>query len=82
MLDVAACVSGKENCGVATMEEIEVLIGALKNPSPVVRDAGLRGLSAIVDCFPTYENDYGNALRVNKYIWITRFDVNEETRYV
>lgn len=80
LLDVTSCLSEKEGCARATMSEIDVLLEALQNPIVVVRDAALRGLSIMTSSFPRYTEDYNNALRINKRIWIACFDTNEENR--
>lgn len=62
------------------MSEIDVLLEALQSPLSVVRDAALRGLSVMTASFPSYIEDYNDALKINKRIWIACFDVNEENR--
>lgn len=80
LLDVTSCLSKNEGCAKATMSEIDVLLEALQSPIVVVRDAALRGLSVMTSCFPTYTEDYNNALRINRRIWIACFDTNDENR--
>lgn len=80
LLEVANCVSGQPGCALATTDEIDVLLTALQSPIAVVRDAALRGLTIIVSSLPSYDNNYDYALKVNKRIWIERFDENEENR--
>ncbi|KAJ8966633.1 hypothetical protein NQ314_003400 [Rhamnusium bicolor] len=80
LLEVAGCISGQPGCAKATAAEIDVLLGALQSPTGVVRDAALRGLTIIVSSLPTYDTNYEYALKVNKRIWIARFDENEENR--
>lgn len=80
LLDVTSCLSTNNGCAKATMSEIDVLLEALQSATVVVRDAALRGLSVMTSCFPSYTEDYNNALRINKRIWIACFDTNEENR--
>ncbi|XP_066249177.1 stalled ribosome sensor GCN1 [Euwallacea similis] len=80
LLDIAQSVSGKEGCATATFEEIDVLLTALQNRITVVRDAALRALIIMVSCLPNFETDYQYGLKLNKRIWIARFDENEENR--
>ncbi|XP_057670075.1 eIF-2-alpha kinase activator GCN1 [Diorhabda carinulata] len=80
LLEVAACISGKEGCAKATNDEIDVFLSALQSPASVVRDAALRGLTIDILSLPTFESDYNYALKVFKRIWIARFDENDENR--
>ncbi|KAL3270236.1 hypothetical protein HHI36_009292 [Cryptolaemus montrouzieri] len=80
LLDVARCLSGREGCSEASMVEIDVLLDSLQEPQSVVRDSALRALTIIVDCLPTFEKDYEYALKLNKRIWIAKFDVMKENR--
>lgn len=80
MLDVAASASGEENCAVATLNELDVLLGALQNPQEMVRDSALRGLSLMISSIPSYGDNYEFALKLSKRIWIAKFDCNEENR--
>lgn len=80
LLDVTSCLSENEGCAKATINEIDVLLDALQNPIVVVRDAALRGLSVMTSSFPNYNDEYNDALRINKRIWIACFDTNEENR--
>lgn len=41
-LEVATSASGVEGCGKATENEIDCLLGALQNPSSVVREVALK----------------------------------------
>lgn len=72
--------SGNPGCASATADEIDVLLTALQSPITVVRDAALRGLTIIASSLPSYDNNYDYALKVNKRIWVARFDENEENR--
>lgn len=72
--------SGQPGCATATKNEIDVLLTALQSPSSVLRDAALRGLIIVNQSLPTYETDYDYAIRLNKRIWIAKFDENEENR--
>lgn len=82
LLDASDCVSGKADCVPATMNEIGVLLNALESPVSVVRDAALRGLFGMSSSFPTYEQSYDDALRINKRIWVACYDVNEDNRFL
>ncbi|KAK9878672.1 hypothetical protein WA026_023121 [Henosepilachna vigintioctopunctata] len=82
LLDVAKCLSGKEGSTEATKSEIDVLLEGLQAVKSVVRDSALRALTIIVDCLPTFETDYEYALKLNKRIWIAKFDVIEENRII
>ncbi|XP_045475078.1 eIF-2-alpha kinase activator GCN1 [Harmonia axyridis] len=78
LLDVAKCLSGKEDCSEASKAEIDVLLEALQRPEPVVRDAALRALTILIDCLPTFESDSSYALKLNKRVWIAKFDEMKE----
>ncbi|KAJ4427091.1 hypothetical protein ANN_24706 [Periplaneta americana] len=78
LLDVATSGSGTIGCARASADEVDSLLAALQNPSAVVRDAALRGLIAMVGAFPTLKEDYEQALRLIRRIWVARFDVSEE----
>ncbi|KAF5292015.1 hypothetical protein FQA39_LY14132 [Lamprigera yunnana] len=80
LLDVAVSASGEENCGKASLEELEVLLAALQNPKDVVRDSALRGLTYIIPSIPSFKENYEVALDINKRVWIARFDVCEENK--
>ncbi|GFG32063.1 hypothetical protein Cfor_06845 [Coptotermes formosanus] len=80
LLDVATSGSGAADCARASADEIDSLLVALQNPSAVVRDAALRGLIAMVGAFPTLKEDYDQALRLIRRIWVAQFDVSEENR--
>lgn len=79
LLEVAAAVSGDIGCAKATTSEIDVLLAALQSPIVVVRDAALRSLTIIVSSLnEIHDNDYKS--KINKRIWIIKFDENEENR--
>jgi hypothetical protein len=42
--------------------------------------AMLQGLIAMVGAFPTLKEDYEQALRLIRRIWVAQFDVSEENR--
>ncbi|KAH1001345.1 eIF-2-alpha kinase activator GCN1-like isoform X2 [Dendroctonus ponderosae] len=80
LLDIANSVSGNPGCAKATLDEIDVLLSALQSKVDVGRDAALRALLIIVSSLPTFEDDYEYALRLNKRVWISRFDQVHENR--
>ncbi|PSN31349.1 eIF-2-alpha kinase activator GCN1, partial [Blattella germanica] len=80
LLDVATSGSGAPGCARASADEIDSLLSALQNPSAVVRDAALRGLIAMIGAFPTLKEDYEQAIRLIRRIWVARFDVCEENK--
>ncbi|XP_074026538.1 lethal (3) 80Fj [Leptinotarsa decemlineata] len=80
LLEVARCVSGQPGCAKATLDEIDVLLGALQSPAVVVRDAALRSLIIDIASLPNSESDFENSLKVCKRVWIATFDENEENR--
>nr|CAD7392316.1 unnamed protein product [Timema cristinae] len=80
LLDLAMSGSGEEGCAFANSDEIQCLLSALQNPSAVVRDAALRGLAAMVRALPTSKQNYEEAVRLTRRIWVARFDVVEENR--
>lgn len=41
----------------------------------------LQGLIAMVGAFPTLKEDYDQALRLIRRIWVSQFDVSEENRW-
>ncbi|KAI4470055.1 translational activator gcn1-related [Holotrichia oblita] len=75
LLDVA-----KASAETATMDEIKVLLEALRSNVQVVRDAGLRGLHAMRHSIPTFMDNYDEAVFISKQIWIAKFDIAEENR--
>lgn len=80
-MEVAAAVSGDVGCAKATTSEIDVLLTGLQSPIVVVRDAALRSLTIIVSSLnDVQEIEY--KLKINKRIWIVKFDENEENRFV
>lgn len=82
ILDVAASAGDANGCYRASIDEINVLLEALQSPIEVVRDAALRGLTLMISSIPSFEKNYDDALRISKRIWIAKFDVSTENRYV
>ncbi|XP_030761834.1 eIF-2-alpha kinase activator GCN1 isoform X2 [Sitophilus oryzae] len=80
LLEVARALSGEAGCVIASLDEIDVLLTALQNPTSVVRDAALRALIIMVSCLPNFDSDYEYTLKLNKRIWIAKFDETEENR--
>ncbi|XP_031350613.1 eIF-2-alpha kinase activator GCN1-like [Photinus pyralis] len=80
LLDVAISASGAKNCSKASVQELEVLLTALQNPKDVVRDSALRGLAYMIQSIPTFDESYDLALKINKRVWIARFDSSEENK--
>lgn len=80
LLDIARSVSGKQGCGIAILDEVDVLLTALQSSISVARDAALRALIIVAGCLPRFEMDYKYALKLNKRIWIARFDDVDENR--
>ncbi|XP_046688091.1 eIF-2-alpha kinase activator GCN1-like [Homalodisca vitripennis] len=80
LLDVAASGSGGPGCARASVEEIDCLLGALQNPSQVVRDSGLRGLTVMVPALPKQSENPELYLRLTRRVWVAKFDVAEENR--
>lgn len=78
LLDIAKCLSGAPDCSDASKAEIDVLLEALQYEKGVVRDAALRALTIIVDCLPNLETESEYALKLNKRIWIAKFDKIKE----
>ncbi|XP_071447058.1 stalled ribosome sensor GCN1 [Hetaerina americana] len=80
LLEVAASGSGQDGCARASPEEIDCLLVALQDSAAAVRDAALRGLSAMVAALPTPQENYEQAIRIRKRLWVTQFDTAEENR--
>lgn len=81
-LSVADSCSTNEKCDPASRDEILCLLSALQNPSRNVRYTAIKALQKVVDAFPTSKKDNHIILRITKRIWITKFDIYEENRYV
>ncbi|KAG8223949.1 hypothetical protein J437_LFUL003757 [Ladona fulva] len=62
LLNVAASGSAQSGCARASAEEIDCLLVALQNASAAVRDAALRGLSAMVAALPSLKENYEQAI--------------------
>ncbi|KAF7282220.1 hypothetical protein GWI33_003020 [Rhynchophorus ferrugineus] len=80
LLDVSHALCGETGCGLASLEEVDVLLAALQNPAAVVRDAALRALLIIESCLPDFDSDYDYTIKLYKRIWIAKFDEIEENR--
>lgn len=80
ILDVASSTNEAKGGAKASLDEIDILLGALQNPTEVVRDAALRSLSFMISSIPSYEENYTEALKISKRIWIAKYDVSEENR--
>ena len=52
LIDTAAAAGAGPGCATAGPRETESLLAALQNEVPAVRDAGLRGLTALVAALP------------------------------
>lgn len=80
ILDVAKSASNLEGCALASIDEIDVLLEALQSQIEVVRDAALRGLSLMISSIPSFEENYDDALRISKRVWIAKYDISAENR--
>uniref|UniRef100_A0A1B6CCQ0 TOG domain-containing protein n=1 Tax=Clastoptera arizonana TaxID=38151 RepID=A0A1B6CCQ0_9HEMI len=80
LLEVATCASGGKGCGRASSIEVECLLGALQNPSQVVRDAALRSLIAMVSALPKSKNEDELYISLTRRIWVAKYEVSEENR--
>ncbi|XP_043572024.1 eIF-2-alpha kinase activator GCN1 [Chiloscyllium plagiosum] len=80
LTSLCASSSGEEGCAYAEQEEIDVLLQALLSPCSAVRDAALRGLLEMNMVLPTPDSDEKNGLNLLRRLWVSQFDVDEETR--
>ena len=78
LIEVSSACSGKCGCAKAGKEEIEILLGSLQNNIEAVRDAGLRGLLAMITALPKE----GDSLRdlIVRRVWVAKFDPCEENQ--
>lgn len=81
-LAVADSCSTNEKCDPASREEILCLLSALQNPSQNVRCTAIKALQKVADAFPTSKKDNQIILRITKRIWITKYDIYEENRFI
>lgn len=70
--------SGDENCGFATMEEINVLLLALLLCEEQARLAVLQGLKALEVVLPDVDSDYKNGMYVVQRLFVACFDPSEQ----
>ncbi|XP_067861626.1 stalled ribosome sensor GCN1 [Heptranchias perlo] len=80
LTSLCASSSGEEGCAYAEQEEIDVLLQALLSPCSAVRDAALRGLLEMNMVLPTPDSDEKNGLNLLRRLWVSQFDVDEESR--
>uniref|UniRef100_A0A4W3H8T3 GCN1 activator of EIF2AK4 n=1 Tax=Callorhinchus milii TaxID=7868 RepID=A0A4W3H8T3_CALMI len=80
LTSLCASSSGEEGCAYAEQEEIDVLLQALLSPCSSVRDAALRGLLEMNMVLPTPDSDEKNGLNLLRRLWVSQFDVDEESR--
>ncbi|ROT65240.1 Translational activator GCN1 [Penaeus vannamei] len=76
--EMCQCASGDIGCDKASLDEINVLLNALQVPQQAVRDAALRGLIVVVNCFPTMETDQETSLHITHRLWVARHDISED----
>lgn len=81
-LAVADSCTTNEKCDPASRDEILCLLTALQNPSRNVRCTAIKALQKVVDAFPTSKKDNQIILRITKRIWISKYDIYEENRFV
>ncbi|XP_051887942.1 eIF-2-alpha kinase activator GCN1 [Pristis pectinata] len=80
LTSLCASSSGEEGCAYAEQEEIDVLLQALLSPCSAVRDAALRGLLEMNMVLPTPDSDEKNGLKLLRRLWVSQFDVDDESR--
>ncbi|XP_072911784.1 stalled ribosome sensor GCN1 [Hemitrygon akajei] len=80
LTSLCASSSGGEGCAYAEQEEIDVLLQALLSPCSAVRDAALRGLLEMNMVLPTPDSDEKNGLKLLRRLWVSQFDVDDESR--
>lgn len=81
-LTVAESCSTDDKCDSASRDEISCLLSALQNPSRNVRNTAIKALQKVSAAFPTSKKDNQIILRITKRIWITKYDIYEENRFV
>lgn len=81
-LAIADSCSTDDKCDPASRDEILCLLSALQNPSRNVRYTTIKALQKVAEAFPTSKKDNQIILKITKRIWITKFDVYEENRFV
>ncbi|KAK6638077.1 hypothetical protein RUM44_008502 [Polyplax serrata] len=79
LLEVASAASGNDDgCCRAEYGEIEALLTAVQNPSEIVREAGLKGLTAMHRSFPGIKENFELNTLITRRIWVASYDVNED----
>lgn len=81
-LAVADSCSIDEKCDPVSRDEILCLLSALQNPSRNVRYTTIKALQKVADAFPTSKKDNQIILRITKRIWITKYDIYEDNRFI
>lgn len=81
-LAIADSCSTDDKCDPASRDEILCLLSALQNPSRNVMYTTIKALQKVADAFPTSKKDNQIILKITKRIWITKFDIYEENRFV
>jgi len=77
LIDTAHAAGGGVGCALANAEEVESLLGALQNEVEAVRDAALRGLTAMVPALPS---SGPLADRITRRVWVARCDPLPENK--
>lgn len=79
-LDVAQSISGQKFRAEASKEDVEFLMCVLQSDMEIVRDAGVRALTAMVMALPSINDDYELGLLIIRRIWIAKHDVSNDIR--
>ncbi|GFQ96680.1 eIF-2-alpha kinase activator GCN1, partial [Trichonephila clavata] len=80
LIKTCEAASGEEDCSVAEMPEIEILLSALLLREEKARLASLLGLKSIETVLPHPDADYENGIQVAQRIFVACFDPVEENR--
>ncbi|XP_042907743.1 stalled ribosome sensor GCN1 [Parasteatoda tepidariorum] len=82
LLKTAEAVSGDDNCSVAEMPEIDILLSALFLNDEQARLSALQSLSAIEMVLPTPDADYEDGMHVMQRIFVACYDEAEQNKKI
>ncbi|GBM59452.1 eIF-2-alpha kinase activator GCN1 [Araneus ventricosus] len=82
LIKTCEAASGDDNCSVAEMPEINVLLSALLLREEKARLASLLGLKSLEMVLPHPETEYENGMQIVRRIFVACFDPVEENREI
>ncbi|KAG8189603.1 hypothetical protein JTE90_018959 [Oedothorax gibbosus] len=74
--------SGEDNCSIASMDEISVLLSALLLKEEKARLAALKGLQSLEFVLPHPDTNYEDGMKVVQRIFVACFDSEEQNRVI